>query len=380
MDAAATRRDDGERKKRTPILIENIYEKETTDSLIERHFRGGKLHRCRWVGEFNVDAIVDQYGSELVRSAQELTLNPDGKGFRPQWTLLVFHRPENVFWHFLIKSEGYGSKQEEREFTLVVTAETSGKAAEDALMLQKHFTANEDVPGFFLMRDLRKPRRIPLKPEYALSPAMLDLHYGEGIVEWTDRFVAGLAQSGLSILRGKPGTGKTSFLRHIIYTHTETHRFYYLPVDSFALLQSKMAEFLERERKRFQNGVFVLVLEDAEQLLLNRHGFRDGLTSSLLNFTDGFVGDLIQAHLVCTINSDVKDLDEAVLRPGRQRFFREFELLDWRRASTLAEQLGVKLREERAYSLAEIYHFRDVINDDRLQEEGRSSIGFGTAR
>jgi hypothetical protein len=379
MDVAATSRDESQRKKRTPILIENVYEKETTDSFIERNFSGGKLHRCRSVAEFNVDAVFDQYGGDLVRSAQELQLNPDGNGFRPQWTLLVFQRPGNVFWHFLIKSNGYSGKDPEKEYTLVVTAGYPEKAAEDALMLQKHFTANEDAPGFFMVRDLKKPRRIPLKPEYALSSAMLDLHYGDGIVEWTDRFAKGLVQNGLSILRGKPGTGKTSFLRHLIYTHAETHRFYYLPVDSFGLLQGRMPEFLERERKRLPDAVLVLVLEDAEQLLLNRQGFKDGFTSSLLNFTDGFIGDLIQAHLICTINSDIKDLDEAVLRPGRQRFFREFELLDWRRASTLAEQLGVKLGEERAYSLAEVYHFRDISNTDRLQKPMRGSIGFNPA-
>lgn len=49
-----------ERAKRGPILIENIYEKETTESFIERHFRDRTLHRCRGVAEFDVDAIVEQ--------------------------------------------------------------------------------------------------------------------------------------------------------------------------------------------------------------------------------------------------------------------------------------------------------------------------------
>lgn len=378
MDPATPRGDENGSKRRTPLLIENVYEKETTESFVERHFRNGNLHRCRCIAEFNVDAVVDQYGSELVRSAQELELNPDGSGFRPQWTLLVFHRPGNVFWHFLIKSNsGYGNKEPEKEYTLVVTAGSPEKAADDTLMLQKHFTTNDDVPGFFLVRDVKKMRRIPLKPEYALSPELLDLHYGSGTVEWVERFAKGLALNGLSILRGKPGTGKTSFLRHLIYTHTQTHRFYYLPVDAFGLLQGSVAEFLGRERRRFKDAVLVLVLEDAEQLLLDRKGFKDGLASSLLNFTDGFIGDMIQAHLICTINSDVKDLDEAVLRPGRQRFFREFDLLDWSRASELAEKIGTTLHEKRAHSLAEIYHSRDSSSADRLQESKGSSIGFG---
>lgn len=364
-------------KTRAPLLIENVYEKETTESFIERHFRERSLHRCRAVDEFDVDAIVDQYRADLVRSAQELEPNPKGKGQHPKWTMLVFRRSEYVLWHLVIKSSpSYGSKEPDKEYTLTVTADSAEKAAEEVIMLQKHFTANDEVPGFFMVRDVKKPRRIPLKPEYALSADMLDLHYGEGFAEWTSRFAAGLAQNGLSILRGKPGTGKTSFLRHLIYTLTETHRFYYLPVDAFGLLQAQMADFLGRERRRFKDATLVLVLEDAEELLLDRRGHRDGMASSLLNFTDGFIGDMVQAHLVCTINSEVKHLDEAVLRPGRQRFFREFDLLTWEQATSLATKLDIELTVKRHYSLAELYHFKDVQNQDRLSKPEARPIGF----
>ncbi len=364
-------------KARQPLLIENVYEKETTESYIERHFRETSLHRCRTVDEFDVEAIVDQYRSDLVRSAQELEINPKGKGQHAKWTMMVFRRSEHVLWHLLIKSNsGYASKEPDKEYTLTVTADSPQKASEDALMLQKHFTASDEAPGFFMVRDPRKPRRIPLKPEYALSDEMLDLHYGSGFADWAGKFAAGLGQSGLSILRGKPGTGKTSFLRHLIYTNSETHRFYYLPVDAFNLLQAQMADFLARERNRFKDSTLVLVLEDAEELLLDRRGHRDGLASSLLNFTDGFIGDIVQAHLICTINSEVKHLDEAVLRPGRQRFFREFDLLGWEQASALAAKLNIELSEKRKHSLAELYHFKDVQNQERLNKPEERTMGF----
>lgn len=359
------------------MLIENVYEKETTESFVERHFRSRSVHRCRVIAEFDVEAIADQYSADLVRSAQELQPNPSGTGLAPKWTMLLFKRSPLLFWYFVIKSNGsYGSKEPEMEFTLLVMADSAQKAAEEALTLQKHFVATDEAPGFFLLRDLRHPKRIPLKPEYALSTEMLDLHYGRGFADWAGRFASGLAQNGLSILRGKPGTGKTSFLRHLIHTLTATHRFYYLPVDAFHLLQEKMPDFLGAERKRFSSAVFVLVLEDAEQVLLNRRDHRDGLASSLLNFTDGFIGDMVQAHLVCTINSEVKDLDAAVLRPGRQRFFREFGLLEWSDASALAETLGVVLAEQRSYSLAELYHFKDLMNQDLLHQPTKHAIGF----
>lgn len=360
-----------------PFIIENIYEKETTESFVERHFRNRHVNRCRCVGAFNLDAIVAKYGAELIRSARDIEpAGPRGK-FTPLWAMAVFQRPGNVFWHFLVKTPGYGDDKAVRSFTLTVTAEAADVAAHDTEMLRREFTESDDAPGFFMVRDVRKPKRIPLKPEFSLSDEMLALHYGEGFAEWTAKFAAGLSQSGLSILRGKPGTGKTSFLRHLIYSNSETHRFYYLPVDAFGLLQAAMTDFLAKESKQHEGMTLVMVLEDAEQLLLNRRGNKDGLASTLLNFTDGFVGDIVTAHLICTINGDIKDLDEAVLRPGRQRFFREFDLLDAKRAAALALKLGISLVEKRAYSLAELYHFKDVQDNILLPERQQRPIGFG---
>lgn len=365
--------------KSAPLLIENVYEKETFESFIERHFRLTGLHRCRSTGEYDLEAVVSEHSASLIRSAQELEPNPNGKGFRPFWTSLVFQPQPLVFWHFVIKNpSNYGAKEQTRQYTLTVSADSSATAAAESLKLHTNHTVSDDQPGFFLIRDLKNPQRIPLKEKYALTAQQLELHYGAGFRDWEERFAQGLHQSGLSILRGKPGTGKTSFLRHLILSLSTSHRFYYLPADAFSLLQAQMTDFLMRERKRFKDTILVLVLEDAEQLLLNRRDLRDGLASSLLNFTDGFVGDMVQAHLICTINSEVKDLDEAVLRPGRQRFFREFGLLEWDQALRLAETLGVTLVEKRPYSLAELYHFKDTQDADRLGERQNRRIGFAS--
>ncbi len=360
-----------------PLLIENVYEKETTESFIERHFRERFLHRCRGTAEYDVDAIARDFGQELVRSSQDLEPNKEGKGMGPQWSMLLFKKGPHMFWHFVIKANNaYGASDESRVYTLTVTSDSAPQAAQAALMLHEKYTIDEDAPGFVMVQNAKSTKRIPLQPAYFLSSRMLTLHYGPGFDQWAAEFAAGLMQNGLSILRGKPGTGKTSFLRHLIYSLAESHRFYYVPVDSFGLLQNHMTDFLIKERKRFDGKVLVIVLEDAEQLLASRRGGRDMLTSSLLNFTDGFIGDMAQAHLICTMNGNLKDLDEAVLRPGRQRFFREFLPLDWPQAQALAAELGVSLVEERSYSLAELYHFKDASKPDRLGKNETPAIGF----
>jgi hypothetical protein len=361
---------------KAPLLIENVFEKETSESFVEQHFRKGALHRAKDAAEFDLDAVAAEFGESLVRSTQELVPNPDGKGCVPQWVSMIYQRPGDLFWHFVAKSANYGQSHAAREFTLTVTSSEAKRSAADALMLRSRFVPSDSTPGFFYLKEIRNPRRMPVKEEYLLNDADLALHYGEDFVAWTAAFSAGLNQNGLSILRGKPGTGKTSFLRHLICKLCGTHRFYYVPTDGFGMLMGGLPEFLAREKSRNSDAVLVVVMEDAEQLLLERRGARDGLAASLLNFADGFVGDMVSAHLVCTINSEARELDEAVLRPGRQRFFHEFDLIPWERAQKLGERLGVTLTESRKYSLAELYHFKDTQSAHRLKAPSERPIGF----
>ena len=323
-----------------------------------------------------MDQIVNDFSDSLVRSSQEPGVVKANQ-CEMNWTMLVFKRGENLFWHFVIKSNSYGQDTTERIFTLTVTTNDRNLAASEIQMLREKYLPGATGPGFFMLKDLRNPKRIPIRAEYLLSDADLDLHYGQDFGAWSSRLEEGLSLSGLSILRGKPGTGKTSFLRHLICKLSLTHRFYYIPVDGYHLLQSGLTDFLVKEQRAMPEFTLVLVLEDAEQLLLDRRGFKEGLASSLLNLTDGFVGDMVKTHLICTINSEMQDLDEAVLRPGRQRFFREFELLTWAQASALAQHLEITLTEKRSYSLAEIFHYKDTQSKDRLQQKPARIVGFG---
>lgn len=186
----------------------------------------------------------------------------------------------------------------------------------------------------------------------------------------------------MSLFRGKPGTGKTSFLRYTVATLWKTHRFYYVPPESFSLLgSSKLTELLMKDQRAHPQFAKVIVLEDAERLLLDRGNEQALDVSGVLNLTDGFIGDLVRVHLVCTINCDTNALDEAILRPGRQRFFREFELLSYEQAASLALWLNVNLAERREYSIAEIYQLKNFArgDGDLLKPKKSGPIGFGSS-
>ena len=360
--------------RRRPLLIENACDKESPESFIEQNFRKGPMHKARDAGAYDLDALVAEHGDTLVRSTSEITPGPGSK-VRAEWITLIFRRPSVSFWHFVAGANDYRKSSDAREYTLAVTSADPALSAAEAAMLRQSFIPDDSLPGFFLFNHPGNARRIPIREEFHLSTGDLELHYGEGFGAWTQAFAAGLDQSGLTILRGSPGTGKTSFLRHLICSLKDTHRFFYIPADSLGLIQNGLSQFLIRQRSLDEKSIMVIVIEDAENLLLARKQEKSHLASTLLNFTDGIIGDIITAHIICTVNTDTADLDEAILRPGRQRFFHEFGLIPWERARQLAERLGVALSEPRKYTLAEIYHFKDT-QTEKFPGGPQRPIGF----
>lgn len=125
----------------------------------------------------------------------------------------------------------------------------------------------------------------------------------------------------LTIIQGKPGTGKTFFLRGIIDS---------CPDSVFLLVPPGMVEGIAGPdlipmlaRARAEMGAehpIVLVVEDADATLISRqseHGANLGALSSLLNATDGMLGRSLNLRVICTTNAEIDNIDDALLRPGR---------------------------------------------------------------
>jgi ATP-dependent 26S proteasome regulatory subunit len=49
--------------------------------------------------------------------------------------------------------------------------------------------------------------------------------------------------------------------------------------------------------------------------------------NTLLNLTDGIIGDSLNLHFICTFNTNVNNIDKALLRKGRLSYMYEFEPL-----------------------------------------------------
>jgi len=187
----------------------------------------------------------------------------------------------------------------------------------------------------------------------------LTLHYTDKITNFEGKLIEafGSRAAGVTILRGEPGTGKTSFVRHLVAKLQKTHRFYYLPAHCYHYLTApEMVEFWLRQRRMFPKSTNIIIIEDAEDLLMERASDNRAKVSDLLNIADGFLGEFLQVHLICTVNSRLERLDPAIMRPGRLVGFHEFKRLTREQAARLAEAKGLKLAGEQSeYSLAEIY-------------------------
>ena len=109
-------------------------------------------------------------------------------------------------------------------------------------------------------------------------------------------------------------------------------------------------------------------MKDSESLLLPRDAGSQTDVSNLLNIGDGFLGEHLKLHVIATTNSPVRQLDPALLRPGRLMGTREFRRLSRPEAQRLAEAKGLVLPEQSDFSLAELYCgavSRPALNGDR---------------
>ncbi|HEV2454454.1 MAG TPA: AAA family ATPase, partial [Verrucomicrobiae bacterium] len=176
---------------------------------------------------------------------------------------------------------------------------------------------------------------------------------------------------GLSIFEGKPGTGKTFYLRHLMGVLKESHRFYFMPTANLGVLsRPEFIGFWAEQRRSYGDRKFVVILEDSDAALLTRGTDNREQVSAILNLSDGLLADFLRLQIICTINCSSADIDPALLRPGRLLCHRVFKRLHHVQAARLAESLGKTLPTADDYSLAEIF------GGNGAQGISRPRIGF----
>ena len=169
--------------------------------------------------------------------------------------------------------------------------------------------------------------------------------------------------NGLVILYGDPGTGKTHYLRYLSSVLEKKKLF--IPSNMASSLANP--DFLS---KLEENKGSVLIIEDADDIL-SRKGDGNTAVANLLNLSDGLLADVLSIQIICTFNSSITVIDDALLRKGRVIAKYEFKALAKEKAQALSDKLGFKHKIKEDTRLSDIYNPED---EDFSKKQNK--IGF----
>lgn len=172
--------------------------------------------------------------------------------------------------------------------------------------------------------------------------------------------------SGLMLLHGKPGTGKTSYIKSLMSKYVES-KFLFIPNDFVnELLKPAFITFMIRQRNA------VLIIEDAEKIIMSRdNAGENSVVSTILQLTDGLFSDYLNIKVICTFNTDISKVDKALFRKGRMIAFYEFKELSVEKTAALLDDKNTKI--DKGLTLAEIYNYN---KSDYSEATTKKRIGF----
>jgi len=197
----------------------------------------------------------------------------------------------------------------------------------------------------------------------------IDDNYNEDFKEVHNTIIKRLSRKndkGLVMLHGKPGTGKTSYIRYLIASLKKDVIF--LPPNmTSAITNPSLISIL------IDNPNSVFVIEDAENIVIDRDQDGSSPVSALLNISDGLLADCLNVQIICSFNTDISKIDSALLRKGRLIAKYEFKELEIEKAQQLSNKLGFDTNINQPMTLTSIYNQEEK---DFQQTRKRNSIGF----
>lgn len=219
------------------------------------------------------------------------------------------------------------------------------------------------------------------------SSPLIKENYHPEVIEDVDYVISAFKKSPpagrICILNGEPGTGKTHLVRSIL-TQLDC---------VFLIVPSNMIDSLDKPEfmplllniKNEHEKPIVMIIEDGDVCLVPRKSDNISTIAALLNLSDGILGSIIDIKMVISTNAEIRDMDQAIMRPGRLCKNITVGPLPYEQANKVYQRLmgdnDSKLPNRKHYTLAEIY---DKFNGKDLptcsEPLPKRSIGFSSTR
>lgn len=177
-----------------------------------------------------------------------------------------------------------------------------------------------------------------------------------------------LDRPGVVIMHGPPGTGKSTYIKHLI--STVDRNFIYVPKDMLPDFASPSFVGLLQDMKNY-----IIILEDAEDLIRSRNNSSNSFIDTLLNLSDGILGDVFKLKFIITFNADINTVDDALIRKGRMIARYEFGKLSPEKSEALIKKIHKKTEKiKEPMALSDILFYENKTNFS--EKKNGSNIGF----
>jgi hypothetical protein len=134
-----------------------------------------------------------------------------------------------------------------------------------------------------------------------------ELNYGEGFLDKHNLIKNKLEKdnSGLFVFHGDPGCGKSTYIKSLA-KEIPSKKFIYVPEFMISSLNDPelISIFLYHTN-------CILVIEDAEKVIVSRENDKSSLVSVVLNISDGILSDILKIPVILTYNTKSENIDEA---------------------------------------------------------------------
>jgi ATPase family associated with various cellular activities (AAA) len=222
---------------------------------------------------------------------------------------------------------------------------------EEVTSLASQFKAKQRRQPLEINLIVQNRNRMELKAmEIKRSKLDLDLFYEEDFKETNEIIQKRLNRKkdkGIVLLHGLPGTGKTTYIRWLV-GKIKKKILFLSPSTAGNLMNPDFIELL------IDNPETVVIIEDAENIIMDRKHNPGSAVSNLLNISDGLLADFLNVQLICTFNSSLTLIDSALTRKGRLIAKYEFGKLGIEKAQRLSNHFRFDSIIKKPMTIAEI--------------------------